>query len=98
MQTYDLFHQYEDVPIQTEHSQKVARTLLNHLGFETYSDICQAINAHETTREQQKNINKAEALYKTVVLALAMKEGFLCGGALTEQLCRTCGYAARFDK
>lgn len=30
--------------------------------------------------------------------ALAMKEGFLCGGALTEQLCRTCGYAARFDK
>lgn len=30
--------------------------------------------------------------------ALAMKEGFLCGGALTEPLCRTCGYAMRFDK
>jgi MoaA/NifB/PqqE/SkfB family radical SAM enzyme len=30
--------------------------------------------------------------------ALAMKEGFLCGGRLSEHLCRTCGYAARFDK
>ena len=30
--------------------------------------------------------------------ARAMKEGFLCGGPLTEHLCRTCGYAARFDK
>lgn len=30
--------------------------------------------------------------------ALSIKKGFLCGGALAEKLCRTCGYAARFDK
>jgi len=75
MQTYDLFCEYEEVPPCSEHSGKVSRTLLNRLGFEAYSDICQAINAYETSREQAKNINKAEAVYKTVVLALAMKDG-----------------------
>lgn len=74
MQTYDLFCEYQEIPVDPQHSQKVSRTLRNRLGFETYSDICQAINAHETVREQQKNMNKAEAVYKTIVLALAMKD------------------------
>ncbi|MBQ9129826.1 MAG: radical SAM protein [Clostridia bacterium] len=30
--------------------------------------------------------------------AKRMKEGFLCAGILHEHLCRTCGYACRFDK
>ena len=30
--------------------------------------------------------------------ALAMKKGFQCAGRLSEELCKTCGYAARFDR
>lgn len=30
--------------------------------------------------------------------AKTIRDGFLCGGALSEHLCRTCGYACRFDK
>lgn len=74
LDTYDLFAEYEEIPVHYENSQKVARTLMNRLGLETYSDLCQAMNGYETPREQKKNINKAEAIYKTVVLALAMKD------------------------
>ena len=75
LDTYDLFCDYEEVPVDFENSQKVANTLLQRLGQETYSDICHAISAYETPREQQKNISKAEAVYKTVVLALSGKDG-----------------------
>lgn len=74
LNTYELFCQYEAVPIDTANSQKVARTLRERLGEDTYLDICYAIHAFETPKEQQKNINKADAVYKTVVLALSLKD------------------------
>ena len=73
--TYDLFCEYEEVPVDYENSRKVAETLQKRLGQETFADICHAIDAYETPGEQQKNISKAEAVYKTVVLALSAKDG-----------------------
>ncbi len=75
LDTYELFCEYEDVPVDSKNSEKVANTLCTRLGQETYSNLCHAIEAYETPREQKRNINKAEAVYKTVVLALAMKDG-----------------------
>ena len=96
LDTYDLFSQYEDVPIDYENSRKVADTLIARLGQETYADLCQAISAYESPHEQKKNICKADAIYKTIVLALSMKDGSRILNALGNpyvnrvfQLCRS---------
>ena len=101
LDTYELFCEYDEVPVDTVSSQKVADTLRMRLGQETYSDICHAINACETPREQRKNINKAEAVYKTVVLALANEDGSRILEQLGNpyvsrvfQLCRSAGNEA----
>ena len=73
--SYELFCQYEEVPVNPGNSRKVAATLRSRLGQEAYRDICQAISACETESEQRKNMDKAEAVYKTVVLGLSMKNG-----------------------
>ncbi len=75
LDTYDLFCEYEEVSVDYENSRKVAATLAARLGEETYANICYAISAYETPREQRKYMSKAEAVYKTVVLALAAKDG-----------------------
>ena len=73
--SYELFCQYEEVPVNPGNSRKVAATLRSRLGQEAYRDICQAISACETEIERRKNMDKAEAVYKTVVLGLSMKNG-----------------------
>ena len=73
--TYELFCEYEEVSTDTEKSQKVARTLTERLGQEVYYDLCQAISAYESPRDQTKQINKAEAVYKTIVLGLSGPNG-----------------------
>lgn len=75
LDTYELFCEYEDIAVDMENSRKVADTLRTRLGLETYSDICHAICAYETPADSKRNLNKAEAVYKTIVLALAMKDG-----------------------
>lgn len=75
LDTYELFCEYEEIPVDTENSRKVADTLRTRLGQEVYYDICQAISAYETPREQRQNMSKAEAVYKTVVLGLSANEG-----------------------
>lgn len=72
---YELFCEYEEVPVDPENSQKVADTLRSRMGLEVYSEICHAISAYETEKEKRKNISKAEAVYKTVVLGLSMEQG-----------------------
>lgn len=73
--TYQLFCEYEDIPPDAAISQKVANTLISRMGTEVYYEICQAISAYESPREQKKYINKAEAVYKTVVLGLSISHG-----------------------
>lgn len=73
LDTYDLFCEYEEVAVNYENSCKVADTLKKRLGTDTYSAICHAISAWESPAEQKKQIAKADAVYKTVVLALARK-------------------------
>lgn len=99
--TYELFCEYEEIPTDAESSRKVADTLRTRLGQETYSDICHAISAYETPKDLKKNINKAEAVYKTIVLALAMKDGSKILDQLGNpyvsrvfQLCRSAGNEA----
>lgn len=71
---YELFCEYEEVPVNPENSRKVADTLHNRMGQEVYSEICHAINAYEAEKDKRKNISKAEAVYKTVVLGLSMEQ------------------------
>ena len=73
--TYELFCEYEEVSTDTKKSQKVAHTLIQRLGQEVYYDLCQAISAYESPRDRAKQIHKAEAVYKTIVLGLSGSNG-----------------------
>lgn len=71
---YTLFDEYITVQTDYEKSGKVARTLQDRLGEETYSELCQAIWAREETSGRKKYMDKADAVYKTIVLALSLKD------------------------
>lgn len=71
---YTLFDEYITVPTDYEKSGKVARTLQNRLGGETYSELCQAIWACEEKSGGKNDMDKADAVYKTIVLALSLKD------------------------
>lgn len=75
METYELFCDYEEVPINGQKSRKVANTLITRLGTEVYQEICQAISAYDVPNKPKGQINKAEAVYKTVVLGLSITDG-----------------------
>ena len=75
LDTYELFCEYEPVPINREHSQKVADTLTARLGTEVFQELCQAVHAYESPRQCRREPNKAEAVYKTVVLGLSSQDG-----------------------
>lgn len=72
---YTLFSEYITVETDYEKSEKVARTLLARLGEETYTEICQAASSLEESSGRKKAMNKADAIYHTIVLALALKDG-----------------------
>lgn len=68
---YSLFDEYITVATDYEKSKKVARTLHSRMGDETYQEICQAASALEQP-SGRKHMDKADAIYKTVVLALSL--------------------------
>lgn len=70
-----LFDQYISVPTDFEKSKKVARTLRLRLGMDVYSEICQAASAIESDKRRKDGIDKADAIYKTIVLALSIQDG-----------------------
>lgn len=74
-ENYTLFQEYISVITDTEKSRKVSHTLLQRLGSETYSEICEAACALDEPSSRKKEIPKADAIYKTIVLALAMENG-----------------------
>ncbi len=70
---YTLFSEYINVVPDIEKSKKVSRTLCNKFGMEVYQEICNAIMSDMI--EKRDKIDKAEAVYRTIVEGLGMKQG-----------------------
>lgn len=70
---YELFSQYFPVTPSAEKSDKVARTLCARLGTEFYETVMNALLA--VIPERKGEIDKADAIYHTVVLALSSPAG-----------------------
>lgn len=68
-----LFMEYIIVKADFEKSQKVARTLIRRLGMEFYETICKCAMADGNCRKL--SMDKANAIYQTIVMALALPEG-----------------------
>lgn len=63
----ELFCIYRETETDPEKAGKVIRTLRKKLGEEVYACLCYAMASHES--------DKAEAVYKTIVAGLSMKNG-----------------------
>ena len=72
---YTLFDEYITVAIDEEKSRKVGNTLRQRFGLEVYSQICEAAAAQEEPRRKTKDFPKADAIYRTIVLGLSLKNG-----------------------
>lgn len=73
-ENYSLFCEYINVQTDPEKSAKVARTLRKRMGEETYYELCQAVLALEDDSGRRKSMDKADAIYKTIVLALSLPD------------------------
>ncbi len=73
--TYELFCEYEEVSVDFQKAGKVSRTLQKEFGQEGFRTLCEAMSAWESPRDQTREMSKANAVYKTVALGLARKEG-----------------------
>ena len=71
-ENYELFAEYLSVETSFEKAQKVSRTISQKLGGEFYETIIKASLSREPSGT--KDIDKADAIYKTVVLALRSPE------------------------
>lgn len=75
VETYELFCEYEEVPVDPQWVQKVTHTLLREFGQEGFRTLCEAMSAWESPGDQAREMSKANAVYKTVALGLARNEG-----------------------
>lgn len=82
----DLFNQYITVTPDSEKSEKVIHTLRRQFGEETYQDIAKAILADVPVRKN--DLDKADCVYRTIVLGLAMYDGTKVLQALGEPYVR----------
>ncbi len=62
---YELFAEYQKVEVNPEKAEKVARTLKSRLGMEDYAHIYQA--------SLSKEKDKADRIYRTIVLGISGK-------------------------
>ena len=67
-ENYELFSDYLRVEPSAEKAEKVSRTLYGKLGSEFYEVIVNAALSREPVGK--KDMDKADAIYKTIVLAL----------------------------
>ena len=72
-QNLSLFSEYISVTADPVKSQKVSRTLIRKLGIPFYETICQCAMADGSCRKI--SMDKANAIYQTIVMALALPEG-----------------------
>ncbi len=70
---YTLFCEYIPVTADFEKSRKVSRTLIQRVGAAFYEDICSCAMADGSLKKLP--MDKANAIYQTIVLALACKKG-----------------------
>lgn len=68
-----LFSEYITVIPDSEKSRKVSRTLISRLGIEFYETMCKSAMAEGNCRKL--SMDKANAIYQTIVMALALPEG-----------------------
>lgn len=71
--TYELFCEYIEVTPDPVKSQSVGRTICNRFGSEVYQNLCQAILAE--TKDKKNQLDKADCIYHTVLLAFALYDG-----------------------
>ena len=69
----ELFSEYIYVVSDSDKSLKVTKTLCTRLGFEAYEMICKAIISD--IEDRRNKVDKAEAVYRTIVQGLHMKDG-----------------------
>lgn len=81
-ENYDLFCEYIEVIPNPEKSKKISRAVCNSFGWEVYQDICQAIMAADTSKG--KAPDKADCVYRTILLGFAMHDGHKVLSALGE--------------
>ncbi len=72
-QNLSLFSEYIAVTTDSSKSRKVSRTLIQKLGVYFYETICQCAMADGSCRKL--SMDKANAIYQTIVMALALPEG-----------------------
>lgn len=72
-ENYTLFSEYISVPPSAEKAQKVIHTLTTRFGRQFYETIYQAAMSGEVHSDQK--MDKADAIYETVLLALATGNG-----------------------
>ncbi len=72
-ENYELFSEYIRVTPSAEKTQKVVSTLISRFGRQFYESICQAAMSGEG--RSRKKMDKADAIYETILLALACGDG-----------------------
>lgn len=72
---YTLFDEYITVNTDMEKSCKVGNTLRQRLGEEVYSQLCEAASALDASAKASTQLSKADAIYRTIVLGLSLKNG-----------------------
>lgn len=87
-ENYRLFAVYESCQMDEKKAAKVAGTIIRELGEEAYLSICRALAAQEG--------DKGEAVYKTVVSGLCMKNRHQVMGCLQNPYIHRVFELARF--
>lgn len=72
-ENYELFSEYRTVVPSFEKAQKVADTILTRLGRNFYENIYQAAMSGEKHTNQK--MDKADAIYETILLGLSCNDG-----------------------
>lgn len=78
----ELFCTYRETAPDMEKAGKVIRTLRKRLGEEVYECLCYAMASREP--------DKAEAVYKTIVVGLSMKQGYRVLDKVTDPYVARC--------
>lgn len=78
----ELFCTYRETAPDMEKAGKVIRTLRKRLGEEVYECLCYAMASREP--------DKAEAVYKTIVAGLSMKQGYRVLDKVTDPYVARC--------
>ena len=87
-ENYRLFAVYENCAVDEKKSSSVAKTIIREFGTEAYLAICRALASGEP--------DKGEAVYKTVVKGLSMKNRREVMGNLTDPYIHRVFELARF--